>query len=129
MRLIIAAACLAGSVIPAFAGYGDVITPTQALSNVNFCMTVEGHATIEPAWGGRQGMQMTVDDGNVKLIGYIPGPAAFPDLMSLDGQTVQLTGVVQMDYGRPEIWMNSPDYVWLAGNAPTDRLIHCRNSG
>jgi hypothetical protein len=130
MKLVIAAALLAGSVLPAFASYGDVITPTQALSNLNSCMTVEGKATIEPAHSGRfGGMQMVLDDGNNKLIGYVPGPQAFPDLMSLEGQTVQLTGVVRMEYGRPTIWMNSPDYVWVAGNAPTDKLLHCRDSG
>jgi hypothetical protein len=127
MRLVIAAALLASSALPAFAGYGDIITPTQALSNVGLCMTVEGRATITPA-DGRLGMQMTLDDGNTKLVGYIAGPAAFPDLMSLDGQQVNLTGVIQMDYGRPEIEMNSPDYVWAAGNAP-GTLVTCMSSG
>lgn len=126
MRIIIAAICLAGSCLPAFAGYGDIITPTQALSRIGQCATVEGRATIVPAIGGRIGMQMTVEDDTNRLTGYINGPAAFPDLMSLDGQTVNLTGVVHMVYGRPEIALNSPDYVWAAGNAP-DHLVACKS--
>ena len=128
MRFFIAALCVATSVAPAYAGHGDTITPTQALANVGLCMTVEGRASLGPAEGGRDGMQLTIDDGNSKLIGYISAPASLPDLNSLDGQTVNLTGVIQMDYGRPEIELNSADYVWVAGNAP-DTLVTCWGSG
>jgi hypothetical protein len=121
------APCLAGSILPAWAVYTDPISPTQALSNIGLCMTVEGHATLSPA-AGRLGVQLTLDDGNTRLIGYIATPASFPDLNSLDGQTVDLTGVVQVDYGKPEIEMNSADYVWAAGGKP-DTLVTCENSG
>jgi hypothetical protein len=127
MRLFLAAAFLTGSVLPAFADYGQTITPTQALSNIGLCMTVEGRATVMPAVG-RLGMQLVLDDGNSKLVGYVDGPSSIPDLQSLDGQTVNLTGVIQMDYGLPEIELNSPDYVWVAGNAP-DTLVTCWASG
>ncbi len=127
MKIVIAALCLAGSVAPAFADYGQVITPTQARSNVGLCMTVEGHATLSPA-NGRLGMMLTLDDGAGKLTGYIPTPASFRDLSSLDGQTVDITGVIQMDYGLPEIEMNQPDLVWAAGNTPST-LVTCQNSG
>lgn len=128
MRIFIAAALLTtASVLPAFADYGQTITPTQALSNIGMCMTVEGRATVMPA-DGRQGMQLVVDDGTNKLIGYMDGYSSVPNLQSLDGQTVNLTGVIQMDYGRPEIELNSPDYVWVAGSAP-DTLVTCWGSG
>jgi hypothetical protein len=134
MRFVIAALTLATSALatsglPAYAGYGDTITPTQALSNVGLCMTVEGRATLTPANGGRDGMQLTLDDGNGgRLVGYVSAPASLPDLNSLDGQTVDLTGVIQVDYGLPEIELNSPDYVWTAGNAPST-LVTCWASG
>jgi len=127
MRILIAAACLANSILPACADYTDAITPTQALSNVGLCMTVEGRATLGPA-AGRLGMQLTLDDGTQRLIGYIPTPDSFPDLNSLDGQTVDLTGVIQMDYGLPEIEMNQPNLVWAAGGRP-DMLVTCQDSG
>ena len=132
MRIFIAALTFASSALaalPAYAGYGDTITPTQALSNVGLCMTVEGHATLSPAAGGRNGMQLTLDDGNGgRLVGYVSAPASLPDLGSLDGQTVDVTGVIQMDYGLPEIELNSQDYVWTAGNAPSS-LVTCWASG
>jgi hypothetical protein len=125
--MFIAALWVAGSVLPAQAEYHQIITPTRALSNIGLCMTVEGHATLSPA-AGRLGMQLTLDDGTNRLTGYIPTPDSFPDLNSLDGQMIDLTGVIQMDYGVPEIEMNSPDYVWAAGGAP-DGLLTCLNSG
>jgi len=128
MRILIAALCLAGSVLPASADYTDPITPTQALHNVGLCMTVEGRATLSPAAGGRLGMQLTLDDGTQQLTGYIPTPDSFPDLNSLDGQTVDLTGVIQIDYGKPEIEMNQPYLVWAAGGRP-DMLVTCQDSG
>jgi hypothetical protein len=127
MKIIIVAACLAGAILPAYAGNTDTISPTQALSNVGLCMTVEGHATLSPA-AGRLGMQLTLDDGTNQLVGYIPTPDSFPDLSSLDGQTVDLSGVIQVDYGKPEIEMNLPDHVWAAGGRP-DGLVTCENSG
>ncbi len=128
MRFFIAALCITTSVLPAYAGYGDTITPAQALSNVGQCMTVEGHATVSDANGGRFGKQLTLEDGDVRLTGYVPAPASIPDLNSLDGQTVDLTGVVRIVYGLPEIELQSPDYVWTAGSAP-DVLVTCQNSG
>ena len=133
MKLILAAACLSLTVVPVTAGFAQsmgpmgAISPTQALSNVGLCMTVEGHATLSPA-AGRLGMQLTLDDGVNHLTGYIPTPDSFPELSSLDGQTVDVTGVIQMDYGMPEIEMNQPDLVWAAGNTP-DALVTCRSSG
>jgi hypothetical protein len=132
MRKLITAACVAGACIavsfPANASYLDgPITPTQALANVGLCMTVEGHATLSPA-AGRLGMMLTLDDGNSQLTGYIATPDSFPELNSLDGQTVDLTGVIQVDYGKPEIELNSPEYVWAAGGKP-DGLVTCQNSG
>ena len=127
MRILVAALCLAGSILRAFADYTDPITPTQALHNVGLCMTVEGRATLSPA-SGRLGMQLTLDDGSQQLTGYIPTPDSFPDLNSLDGQTVDLTGVIQMDYGKPEIEMNQPYLVWAAGGRP-DFLVTCQDSG
>jgi hypothetical protein len=132
MRILIAAVCMAGSILPALvlpasADYTDPITPTQALHNVGLCMTVEGRATLSPA-SGRLGMQLTLDDGSQQLTGYIPTPDSFPDLNSLDGQTVDLTGVIQMDYGKPEIEMNQPYLVWAAGGRP-DMLVTCQDSG
>jgi hypothetical protein len=128
MRFFIAALCMATSVLPAYAGYGDTITPSQALSNVGLCMTVEGRASLSPA-SGRLGTNLILEDQNGgKLVGYVDAPASLPELNSLDGQTVNLTGVIQMDYGMPEIELNSPDYVWAAGNAPSS-LVTCWASG
>jgi len=127
MKVFIVAACLSGSILPAYAVYTDPISPTQALANIGGCVTVEGHATLTSATG-RLGMQLTLDDGNTQLVGFIATPASFTELSSLDGQTVDLTGVIQVDYGKPEIELNSPDYVWAAGAKP-DGLITCQNSG
>ena len=133
MKLVLAAACLSLTLVPVTAPFAQTmgpmgaISPTQALANVGLCMTVEGHATLSQP-DGRQGMQLTLDDGTNRLVGYIPTPGSFPELSSLDGQTVDVTGVIQVDYGRPEIEMNQPDLVWAAGSAPSG-LISCQNSG
>jgi hypothetical protein len=73
-------------------------------------------------------MLLTLDDGVNKVNGYIDSPASLPDINSLEGQTVDLTGVIQVGYGVPEIELNSPEYVWTAGNAPST-LVTCWASG
>ena len=80
------------------------ISPHQALANRGQCVNVEGTASVrsDPQ---RPGLDVDLDGKNSSAFGYIEvqDQAQFPDISSLDGQRVSMTGVVQFYLGRAEI--------------------------
>jgi hypothetical protein len=125
--LLSASLLVAVSIVPAAPpAAADPISTAQAYGDVGQCMTVEGHAAVV-ADSSRPGMDILLDGSDQRsapFLGYVRDTGGLPDLSSLDGQTVDITGVVLMDRGVAEIQLTSPDYVWVAGNAPS-RLIAC----
>jgi hypothetical protein len=118
--LVLAAPVAAASNLPP-------ITPFQAISNVGACMTVEGHASVAPD-SIRPGMDIAMgdpDQGNPFMI-YVPNTGRLPDLNSLDGQTIDITGVIQMDRGKAEILLANPELVMVVGSEP-GHLLTCDN--
>jgi hypothetical protein len=101
--------------------------PEQAAANIGACMTVEGRASISPDLN-RFGVDIALGDRdeNAQFIVYVPSVNSFPDLNSLDGQNVDITGVVLIDRGVPSIQLNNPELIWAAGNEP-DKLVTCDN--
>jgi hypothetical protein len=86
---------------------------------------VEGRASFAPS-PGRLGTDMYLDNGDATFVAYIPSEGSLPDLHSLDGQTVDVTGVIAMDRGRPEILLSNPEMVMVAGTDP-GKLLTCDN--
>ena len=90
-------------------------------------MTVEGHASLAPD-SIRPGMDITMgdtDQGNPFMI-YVPNTGRLPDLNSLDGQTIDITGVIQIDRGKAEILLANPELIMVAGSEP-GHLLTCDN--
>jgi hypothetical protein len=88
-------------------------------------MTVEGRVAITPD-SYRPGMDIAVGDQDQGFLIYVPDTGNFPNLNSLDGQAVDITGVIQLDRGRPEILLANPDLITVAGSDP-GHLITCDN--
>jgi hypothetical protein len=92
------------------------ISPHLALANRGQCVSVEGTASVrsDPQ---RLGLDVDLDGTDSPAFGYIlPGnEAQFPDLGSLAGQRVVLTGVVQYYLGRAEITLASAKQLSPAG--------------
>jgi hypothetical protein len=128
MRAFVVAAALAVLAAPVAASSNPPpIAPSQALSRVGACMTVEGPASITPD-STRPGLDIALNDpdqGSRFLI-YVPQPGNFPDVNSLDGQAVDITGVIQLDQGRPEILLSNPELLTVADSGP-GHLITCDN--
>jgi DNA/RNA endonuclease YhcR with UshA esterase domain len=125
MRACLAAASLlllAGPVTAA--SNPPPISPSEASGNVGACMTVEGRATLSPSQG-RLGTDINLGDGNGFVV-YVANEGSLPDLHSLDGQTVDVTGVVLMDRGRPAIQLSNPEKIMVAGTDP-GKLMTCDN--
>jgi len=120
--VIASLALLAGPV--AAASNPPPISPSQAAQHVGACMTVEGRAAFSPS-PGRFGTDISLGDDNGFIV-YVANEGSLPDLHSLDGQTVQVTGVVLIDRGRPEIQLANPEMIMLAGTGP-GKLMTCDN--
>jgi hypothetical protein len=89
------------------------LAPDQAGSNVGQNVVIEGTAHVRAA-DGRLGVYVDLDHGanNTAFAGYIPNEnlAVFPDLKSMEGRRVDITGVVQIrKEGFPVIVMTSAD--------------------
>jgi hypothetical protein len=126
MRAIVAASSfliIAGSVSAA-----PVIAPNQAAFHVGACMTVEGHASMfQDSW--RPGIDIDLDGesgGGAPFMAYVPYPGGFPGLQSLDGQNVDITGIVMIENGKPAIQLNSPEMIMPAGT-DLGKLVTCDN--
>jgi hypothetical protein len=92
--------------VPAWAAFLTPISPHEALSNLGQCVTVKGTASVRPD-PQRLGTDVDIDGKDSSFFGYIlPGnEKEFPQLQSLNGQQVQITGVVQFYHSRAEVRM------------------------
>jgi DNA/RNA endonuclease YhcR with UshA esterase domain len=105
-----AIAGLAGSVC------ASPISPRQAAASQGQNVIVEGIATIHED-SARPGIDLVLTGrDNSRLTGFVPqeSEAAMADLKNYDGKAVELTGVVQMTGGRPEIRITSPKQLAMA---------------
>jgi DNA/RNA endonuclease YhcR with UshA esterase domain len=103
--------CLASLAVPAWAET-QTITPADAKTHVGQTVTVEGavgniatgrSGTVFIDVGGRY-----PDNGFAAVI-FASDRSKFPDLKTLDGKTVAITGTVSLYQGKPEIILKSAD--------------------
>jgi hypothetical protein len=121
--LIPAALVLAAGASPAGASADNVISPDQTSNMIGECMTVEGQVALRPAQG-RLGEDLSFDSGD-GFVGYIPAVNALGDLSRFDGQTVDITGVIEPGMpGLTQIQVTSPEQIMLSDETP-DRLLTC----
>jgi hypothetical protein len=103
---------------PAFAMDFNAISPTQALGYQGSNIKVEGPASVRPATGSREGVEIALrsGDNSAVVIGYIPkgNVGSFPNLNALDGRIVDVSGVLEMDGGQAEIRVTSPEQLAIA---------------
>ena len=129
MREFLIAASLALLAAPAGAATNPPIAPAQAAANIGACMTVEGRAAMFRDTQ-RFGVDIELGDRDESsspiFVAFVPSPSALPDLQSLDGQTVDITGVVYMEHGRAEIMLSNPEQIMQAGADP-GKLVTCDN--
>jgi len=125
MRAFVIAAAFAIITSPVTAANPPPIAPSQAMQNVGACMTVEGRASIS-ADSSRFGVDIALgeSDDNALFMVYVPSVGAFSDLSSMDGQTVDVTGVVHMDRGKATIMLANPELITPAGTDP-GKLVTC----
>lgn len=125
MKYGIAATALALSVLPAFAVPLAPISPHLALANLGQCVSVEGTATVrsDPQ---RPGLDVDLDGIDSSAFGYIipQNESQFPDIASMNGQRVALTGVITLYLGRAQIHMTSSKQLGPAGANSDSGLTH-----
>jgi hypothetical protein len=105
MKHLLIAAAVIGlfAAIPASAALAP-ITASQSLQNIGQCVAVEGVASVRPD-PQRFGTVIDIDGEHSSFLGFIPkgNEAQFPQLASLNGQQVRITGVVHTYLGRGEV--------------------------
>jgi hypothetical protein len=125
MKLFIAAAALAVMVLPLAASPLAPISPHQALANRGQCVSVEGTASVrsDPQ---RPGLDVDLDGKDSSAFGYIrpENQAQFGDLNSMEGQRVNMTGVVQFYLGRAEITLTRAKQLAPAGSGDEGGLTN-----
>lgn len=118
-HLLAAAAITTVFAVPAYAALSP-ITPAQSLSNIGQCVAVEGTASVrkDPQ---RLGTDIDVDGEHSSFLGYIPpgNERQFPDLSSLNGQKVRITGVVHTYLGRGEVRITNRPQLMAATGQPS----------
>ena len=101
------------------------ISPHQALANRGQCVNIEGTASVrtDPQ---RPGLDVDLDGKDSAAFGYIEAQnqAQFPDISSLDGQRISITGVVQFYLGRAEIRLTSARQLTPATGDDSAGLTH-----
>jgi hypothetical protein len=115
MKTMIVAALLAASCATASYAVG-AIKPSQAAAQQGSLVIVEGTADVHDD-STRSGIDITLTGSdNSHLNAFIPTQdrEQFPDLNSYNGKTVDVTGVVLFDGGKPEIRVLRPNQVKLA---------------
>jgi hypothetical protein len=119
-HLLAAAAAAAVFAVPAYAALSP-ITSTQSLQNLGQCVAVEGTASVrkDPQ---RLGTDVDVDGEHSSFLGYIPpgNERQFPDLESLNGQQVRITGVVHTYLGRGEVRIANKPQLTAATGEPAE---------
>lgn len=125
MKYFATAAALAVIALPAAAASLAPISPHQALANRGQCVSVEGTASVrnDPQ---RPGFDVDLDGKDSSAFGYIrpENVGQFGDLNSLEGQRVNMTGVVQFYLGRAEITLTRATQLEPAGNGEEAGLTH-----
>jgi hypothetical protein len=125
MKLFLSTAALALMVLPLAASPLAPISPHQALANRGQCVSVEGTASVrsDPQ---RPGLDVDLDGKDSSAFGYIlpENQAEFGDLNSLEGQRVNMTGVVQFYLGRAEIKLTNVKQLTPAGSGNEAGLTH-----
>jgi hypothetical protein len=125
MKLLISAVCLSLLTFPAGAAMMAPISPHQALANRGQCVAIEGIASVrtDPQ---RPGIDVDLDGKDSPAFGYIEvqNKAQFPDLGSLAGQRVSVSGVVQFYRGRAEINLTSARQLTSATGDTSSGLTH-----
>jgi DNA/RNA endonuclease YhcR with UshA esterase domain len=107
MRTFVLALVLAFASTPALA---ETIVPSDAPRYVGKSVTVEG--VVSEVHHAASGKAIFIDiDGrypNNRFAGVIfaDDAARFPDVDSLEGKTVDITGTIKLYQGRPEIILN-----------------------
>ena len=121
---VLALAALPLVVLPAAAAMAP-ISPHQALANRGQCVNIEGTASVrtDPQ---RPGLDVDLDGKDSSAFGYIEpqNQAQFPDVSTLEGQRVSLTGVVQFYLGRAEIRLTSARQLTPATGDDSSGLTH-----
>ena len=89
------------------------------------CAATASYAESENASTNRFGSNLSFESSN-GFIGYVPEPASIGDLSRYDGQTVDLTGVIEpgQDGSVALIRVTSPEQLMLADETP-DHLLAC----
>ena len=125
MKYGFAAALIALGTLPAFAAPLSPISPHEALANRGQCVAVQGTASVRPD-PQRQGIDVDIDGKDSSAFGYIlpENKAQFPDIESLDGQKIAITGVVGFYLGRAEIRMTSAKQLNTPGVSEDNGLTH-----
>jgi len=123
-HLLAAAAVTAIFAVPAYAALSP-ITSDQSLSNVGQCVAVEGTASVrkDPQ---RFGTDIDVDGEHSSFLGFIPqgNEKQFPDLDSLNGQKIRITGVVHVYLGRGEVQITNLPQLTAASGESDSGLTH-----
>lgn len=125
MRFLIIPVTLAAmaAASSARASSDNAITADQTTSKIGQCMTVEGQVTLRPSQD-RFGADLSFESSN-GFVGYVPQVASLGDLARFDGQTVDLTGVIEPGHnGLTQIQVTSAEQIMMADETP-DRLLTC----
>ena len=118
MKALCVFAVLAAVMTPAFASNGGPMTPTEALGYPGIAVTVQGPAMLRHPtanYGGQDAMLVALGMGGNKavVLGYIRNGdiGNFPDLDSLNGGIVNVSGTMEMNNGQAEIRLETPDQI------------------
>jgi|ERR1700733_4593824 len=109
MKILISALGLTHAAAPAFA---QTIAPSDAQKYFGQSVTIEG--VVSEVHHAASGKAIFIDIGGrypnnafAGVIFYDDAPK-FPDVDSLEGKTVDITGTIKPYQGRPEIILNDP---------------------
>jgi len=111
MRTLVLALGFVLTTLPALA---ETIAPADASAHIGQTVTVEG--TVSDVYTSRSGVTF-IDIGgrypNNTFSGVVfSGDAGkFPDVKSLNGKTIDITGPVRLYRGKPEIVLNAPEQI------------------
>ena len=114
MKIVIAALLLTPACASAYAA--GAIKPSEAASQEGSLVIVEGTADVHDD-SGRPGVDITLTGSdNSHMTAFVPTQAKnlFPDLGSYSGKTVDVTGVVAFNSGRPVIRVMRANQLKLA---------------